>query len=1302
MGRLHFSIDGDADGFIRATRQAEAAAGDLVSKVTSEGGQVDAMFKKMAAGAAALFSINTAKNFVKQVYEVRSSFQDAESSLATFLGSAEKGTQFFNELKDYAWYNMFEFSDLLEASNQLIAFGNATEDIIPIIDQLSNIASGTNKPLAEYIDLWNKAKSTGKVGAEYMQSWAAHGIVLKDTLKEMGVEVSGSTITFEQLQMAIKHVTDEGGRFHGLMANMMENLSSSVGQLQDDLANMLNELGERWQGAMKKGIEGASALISNYDKIGKALAGLIAAYGSYKVVLAAVAVIQKSSLLAKQTVEWVKMARALGVATANQVAFNTAAKANVYVALASAVIGVATAIFAFNKRQAETIKTQGEATRKITEETQALKGLFDAAQDQTKSEGDRAEAIEKINARYGDKLENLLTEKSTVEELAGAYRQLTAAITGKYLAELKESMVGGKQEKFDDAQDTLYGRIQKIASKSGLSMERQGSMVAKMQEWIAKYGKYNDTTEIYNEMMRIYSLYGGKGLTANQSKRLLWDIWDYKTTKSELDAAEEGYEEYAAGYKSVIEDVTEATGEAAEEQRTSLADIVKELESALAKIKSLRAKAAKEGLTEAEDKELGQATAAYDAAGKKYKEYTGRDYGKDGDNYASAQAKLLKQRRDARKAAAREMEDLEGEVAQAEVDAMADGAEKTRKQRELDGKLEIRQIERRKEDYIDALVERARAIYEAEQAAAAAKDGTYKKKSFDEAGARKTAEGSQGAQAYDAIIAGTRDKQERGRLEAEADAMREYLIKYGTYEEKRLGITQKYAALIAKAETEGERMSLAKRQEEELYELEQAYKKTAGAIQDLFADLSTKSAKDLNAIADEGENALAFLKGGEWSKDNAFGISEEAFNQIKDDPSKLKDIADAIEQIRDKADDLEPSLKKITEGIKEFINAGDGTEAFGDSLAKIKSGLGEITSAAGFLSESFSSVGDALGVGWMTDAANGIDSALNVVDTTMKGAEIGASFGPIGAAAGAAIGLVSSLTTEIGKAHDAAKQKTIDRLANDVAKLGDAYDDLADSIDKAYSVDKADLIEQQNANLEAQNANLEKMIEAEEGKKKSDKKQIEEWRKQIKENGKLIEENAEKAQEAINGISFDTFRDKFKDSLMDMEGDADDWADDVSDIIRDAMYENLLADFNKEAEPLLEELAEAQRAGDEARIKSIEGRLAALYGKYKPQAERIDENYGSDTSSRSATNKGIAQASQDTVDELNGRATAIQSHTFSINERVGEVVSLSTQMLARLTNIDANTARLGAIEDAMKYLRDDLSAIRTRGITVKT
>lgn len=270
------------------------AAGNTGSKIREESAQVansvgDDMnklnngFNALSGLAGKMFLGISAKEIAGQMFSTRSYFQDAESTMKVFLGDADKGTKFFRELKDYAFYNMFEFKDLVGASKQLISYGTAAEDVTGVLDKLSNIATGTGANLNDMIGMYNKAKSIGKVDSQGLESWAARGVLVKDVLKEMGEQVGSTGVTFAQLEKVLAKVTGEGGMFHDLMKEQLNNLSASYAQLQDNLTSMWAELGENAEPYMKGAIDLAGTLVENYQNIADVVIDVAKVYGAYKV-----------------------------------------------------------------------------------------------------------------------------------------------------------------------------------------------------------------------------------------------------------------------------------------------------------------------------------------------------------------------------------------------------------------------------------------------------------------------------------------------------------------------------------------------------------------------------------------------------------------------------------------------------------------------------------------------------------------------------------------------------------------------------------------------------------------------------------------------------------------------------------------------------------------------------------------------------------------------------------------------------------------------------------------------------------
>ena len=1002
-----------------------------VSTASEEAGSsIDDFAKKAAGLAAGAFSIGAISNFVKKIYEVRSSFQDAESSLTVFLGSAEKGQRFFKELKDYAWFNMFEFSDLLEASTQLIAFGNATEDVIPIMDRLSNIASGTKKPLEEYVNLWNKAKSTQKAGSNELMQWANHGVVVKDILAEMGEKVDGNTVSFDQLQKAINHVTDEGGMFAGLMDSQMDNLSASTGQLADDFDSMLNELGERMQGTMKWGIETASKLISNYETIGKVLIGLVATYGTYKGALLVCNAFEKikSAQLLTNIRLTAMYTKELGFATAAQQAFNLASKANVYVALASAVIGAAAAIFSFSKRQKEAVKSSGEAAQKISEETAELDRLMKVAKNEKASKEDRKNAIESINAKYGDYLDNLLTEKDSVDRLTEAYKNLTGAIAQKYLEQTKEAMVGEKQAEFDDAETAYWGRVKKILSDSNLSSGQQGRLTAEMQNWMNKYSKYNNAGEVYKAIKGMMDKYGLK-MSGREEGKLYGAIWDFKDTQYQLSVANKEFNQFAKGYNDALAGMVDNSNKTSEATTRSLQDIVTEIAKADAQIATLRKKAASSGLTQDEIAELDRLSDESDAARKEYKSFTGKEYGKSSDKAKDAMEKYTKQLDEFGVQMTRKAVQTQWDIKNSEIDAMADGFNKEMAQVNQEHTEKMERLRWNYEDELENIEEQERELYKNQHngsdtgfvfnADTNEMAKALRKQYYDDFNAEELA------------FLTKQGKIDEDHQKEVLQHMNDYLKQYGDLEAKKEVITKDYEAKIRKARNEGDEglaKTLEAQRDSEIFILEKQY---SGLYALIFADAENLTNAQLKkAIELTQDEIKKAADSGDIEKLNE--LYEKLRNQLQVNNSRnggwgFSAVSKGFKMMKEAAEEYAEALKK---GNKEAQN---------NALAKQQSGKDMVGSGVDQIVDAFDKLGDAMSsfggtIGEIGEGLSNMASSLSGVYDSLKSGDKGAI---ISTAITGVLNIVSMIGSQIEENKEAQEEwnRTIEQCAHEYQML---------------------------------------------------------------------------------------------------------------------------------------------------------------------------------------------------------------------------------------------------------------------------
>ena len=119
-------------------------------------------------------------------------------------------------------------------------------------------------------------------------------------------------------------------------------------------------------------------------------------------------------------------------------------------------------------------------------------------------------------------------------------------------------------------------------------------------------------------------------------------------------------------------------------------------------------------------------------------------------------------------------------------------------------------------------------------------------------------------------------------------------------------------------------------------------------------------------------------------------------------------------------------------------------------------------------------------------------------------------------------------------------------------------------------------------------------------------------------------------------------------------------------------------------------------------ILSQQGNYNALMQRYQEMAAKKGFNLFSDDATRTGANKGIATASQDSVNELNGRMTAVQGHTYSISENTKILVGNTTALLKAVMHIESETdgmrERLVKIENNSNQIKNSLNDIAIKGV----
>lgn len=203
----------------------------------------------------------------------------------------------------------------------------------------------------------------------------------------------------------------------------------------------------------------------------------------------------------------------------------------------------------------------------------------------------------------------------------------------------------------------------------------------------------------------------------------------------------------------------------------------------------------------------------------------------------------------------------------------------------------------------------------------------------------------------------------------------------------------------------------------------------------------------------------------------------------------------------------------------------------------------------------------------------------------------------------------------------------------------------------------------------------------------------------IKENLQSIIDCKDEANElrdalnqAMTGIDFDSFYNGFIDQLSDMDTSFEDMCDNFEGYLRKSIMAGLVASqYKGRINALYEQWSDAAKSGN----KITEDEAELLRGQYQQivedmmrDREEMFKSFGWDSSSSSsqeASKKGFATASQDSIDELNGRFTALQIAGEEIkNQNQLQTMSI-LELRADMLPIIANTT---GIKDIASETRD--------------
>lgn len=1278
---------------------------------------------------AIIGGVGVLKALGSEIVRVRGEFQSTQTAIETLVGKDMAGN-LIPQIKELAKISPLTMSDMVGAEKMMLGFNIQAEDTIKYLKALSDVSMGDSQRFNSLTLAFSQMSAAGKLMGQDLNQMINAGfnplqIMADKTGKSISIlkeEMSKGAISAEMVQQAFIDATSAGGKFYNMSENASKTINGQLSMMQDAINTVFNELGTKSEGVIMDGIQMTTSLIQNYETVGKVLTGLVVTYGAYRT-----AVMLVTAAESKHTLVEIGLTNARILARKAQLALNAAMLTNPYVAVATVVIGLTSAMWALHDSSTETEKAQRrfneqqeEAAKQAQEHKQKIDALIQSSRDIALSDLQRGENLAALRSEYPKIFAQYDIETIKLADILKLKQQI---------AEEDAKRVGEKQAKnlsdieseikyYENLLKTLSGqqgidgyvkKLKELRSTRNVMLQEKGKSIS--EQFISSL-KDIDISEFDRYISELEKRIKGQGENGSIKLRLPIDvkgslsdeaIYKVKDIKTLIDTAkstkqtriesEKNKTTYQQDYEKAKKDWEEA--------KKKLSEIEKD----------------KSKFT---SKQYEEAKKRADTTEKAYKALGGVTGGsltkQENQAQKEAEAQIKQQER-----LSDQLLSLRRKNQQNEINLMAEGTEKKLAQIDLDYQKELDAIRKQEQEWTKA----NGGILTQEQSAQISL-------SYSQAENK-------------------RDKSISDVNKEELEAMNRYLKEYGTFLQKKEAITKEYNDKIAKATTEGDKKMLQKEMVEAIQSIDLSELKKGMNWEQIFGNLDKVSTDTLKRL-----------------KSN---LKDFVSSQKDLSPENLKELVDAIERIDNKISERNPfeametsfkSLKTATDAQREAQKAynkalKEGTDeekknakstlesaknnkqkALSEATTALHKGVEEIGQ---YVDAGNQVIGimETLGVKtpeWLEGTMSGFGEMLNGLERIDLTKPMSIVTGGLQTVKGALTSVISlgGLIPGLGGADYSGYEKMKAQYEHLITIWDELINKKMEYIDINYGTEAMKAAEEaeQLVNIQISRQRqlikqlassgasigshslgyrIAKRLSPEDFKRISDlagEKITAEWQlwdlssekiekiltdeklvsvldtvnkdfvtylQNIADYGDQLTEIAEKEKEAITGMSFDEFKNGYADLLSDLDSTNEDFADNFEKHLQNAIFKSLIAnEYKDKIKELYDTWAKYGEDGlSDNEVQQLRDMQQQLADSLLIERDKLMNAFGWDTdierTQQSPTMGYSVAASQDSVDVLNGQLNA---------QRIG-VEEIKQQNINQSQSLNLLTAKTDAV-----------------------
>ncbi|MDR1340834.1 MAG: hypothetical protein LBK58_12385 [Prevotellaceae bacterium] len=244
----------------------------------------------------------------------------------------------------------------------------------------------------------------------------------------------------------------------------------------------------------------------------------------------------------------------------------------------SVLAGAVVLFSSFTSKANESTKAMSKFNDELSREKAGIDDLFGALKKTNAGTDERRRLIDEINSRYGQYLKNQLTEKSTLEEIEAAQKNVTKAMAENLAFKAQGEQIAELQKKVAEANESVFSNLGFLISD--FSESEKGRFKAITDQLIERVSN-NDMSAI-DDFKKAYREAGGK---LNTDGGLFSDFWrNLEKAANEGKKVQEQTKKINAEWQSYLDTLFPESSE----QETPELDISREITAARQNVEALK------------------------------------------------------------------------------------------------------------------------------------------------------------------------------------------------------------------------------------------------------------------------------------------------------------------------------------------------------------------------------------------------------------------------------------------------------------------------------------------------------------------------------------------------------------------------------------------------------------------------------------------------------------------------------------------------------------------------------------------